>query len=90
VCRLHPAAGLPAAESNRRTPKEGTARERVRRDPRPYESGPDRFTVELRFPAASKRRAEQHHHVAWHLADVHGLDARTPYKVNPYWSVYTR
>lgn len=56
--------------------------------PRPYESGPDRFTVELHFPAASKRRAEEHHHVAWHLADVHGIDARTPYRVNPRWSVY--
>ncbi|MFE9993459.1 hypothetical protein [Streptomyces avermitilis] len=55
---------------------------------RPYESGTDRFTVELHFPAASKRRAEEHHHVAWHLADVHGVDARTPYKVNPRWSVY--
>ncbi|MFG2408701.1 hypothetical protein ACGFR8_31040 [Streptomyces brevispora] len=56
--------------------------------PRPYESVPGRFTVELRFPAASKRRAEQHHHVAWRLADVHGVEARTPYKVNPRWSVY--
>ncbi|MFN1193296.1 hypothetical protein ACK03K_34095 [[Kitasatospora] papulosa] len=56
--------------------------------PRPYESAPGRFTVELRFPAPSKRRAEQHHHVAWRLADVHGVEARTPYKVNPRWSVY--
>ncbi|MCD9903197.1 hypothetical protein LUR56_31090 [Streptomyces sp. MT29] len=56
--------------------------------PRPYETGPGRFTVELRFPASSKRRAEQHHHVAWRLADVHGVEARTPYKVNRRWSVY--
>ncbi|WP_371605007.1 hypothetical protein OG345_42070 (plasmid) [Streptomyces sp. NBC_01220] len=56
--------------------------------PRPYESAPGRFTVELRFPAPSKRRAEQHHHVAWALAGVHGVDARTPYKVNRRWSVY--
>ncbi|MET9776084.1 hypothetical protein ABZ023_17820 [Streptomyces sp. NPDC006367] len=56
--------------------------------PRPYESGPGRFTVELRFPAASKRRAVQHHHVAWHLAGVHGVEASTPYAVNPRWSVY--
>ncbi|MFF7838846.1 hypothetical protein ACFZC6_08525 [Streptomyces ossamyceticus] len=56
--------------------------------PRPYESSPGRFTVELYFPAASKRRAVQHHHVAWHLADVHGVEASTPYKVNPRWSIY--
>lgn len=56
--------------------------------PRPYESAPGRFTVELRFPAPSKRRAEQHHHVAWALASVHGVEARTPYKVNRRWSVY--
>ncbi|PNG17014.1 hypothetical protein [Streptomyces cahuitamycinicus] len=56
--------------------------------PRPYESGPDRFTVELHFPAASKRRAKQHHDVAWHLADVHGVEASTPYRVNPRWSIY--
>ncbi|WP_108934583.1 hypothetical protein [Streptomyces ardesiacus] len=56
--------------------------------PRPYESGPGRFTVELRFPAASKRRAVQHHHVAWALAGVHGVEASTPYAVNPRWSVY--
>ncbi|MFF8399889.1 hypothetical protein [Streptomyces sp. NPDC016172] len=56
--------------------------------PRPYESGPDRFTVELHFPAASKRRAKQHHDVAWTLADVHGVEASTPYKVNPRWSIY--
>ncbi|MFD7501563.1 hypothetical protein [Streptomyces sp. NPDC059850] len=56
--------------------------------PRPYESVPNRFTVELHFPAASKRRAVQHHHVAWHLADVHGVEASTPYRVNPRWSIY--
>ncbi len=56
--------------------------------PRPYESGPGRFTVELHFPSASKRRAVQHHHVAWHLANVHGVEASTPYKVNPRWSIY--
>lgn len=56
--------------------------------PRPFESTPGRFEVELRFPAASKRRAVQHHHVAWALADVHGVEARTPYKVNRRWSVY--
>ncbi|MFJ1552786.1 hypothetical protein [Streptomyces mirabilis] len=56
--------------------------------PRPYESGPNRFTVELNFPSASKRRAVQHHHVAWRLADVHGVEASTPYKVNPRWSIY--
>ncbi|CAL9326738.1 hypothetical protein [Streptomyces sp. SudanB91_2054] len=56
--------------------------------PRPHESGPGRFTVELRFPAASKRRAKQHHDVAWTLAGVHGVEASTPYTVNPRWSVY--
>ncbi|MEU5748293.1 hypothetical protein ABZ804_22475 [Streptomyces sp. NPDC047726] len=56
--------------------------------PRPYESAPGRFTVDLVFPAASKSRAEQHHDVAWALADVHGVTASTPYKVNPRWSVY--
>ncbi|MFC9280912.1 hypothetical protein [Streptomyces collinus] len=56
--------------------------------PRPHESSPGRFTVELRFPAASKRRSVQHHHVAWHLADVHGVEASTPCTVNPRWSVY--
>ncbi|MFI9078725.1 hypothetical protein ACIGW8_19990 [Streptomyces sioyaensis] len=56
--------------------------------PRPYESGPGRFTVELHFPSTSKRRAVQHHHVAWYLADVHGVEASTPYKVNPRWSIY--
>ncbi|MGA5127783.1 hypothetical protein ACPCAG_31335 [Streptomyces pseudogriseolus] len=56
--------------------------------PRPYESAPGRFTVDLVFPAASKRRAKQHHDVAWALADVHGVEASTPYKVNPRWSVY--
>ncbi|MER6616359.1 hypothetical protein [Streptomyces xantholiticus] len=56
--------------------------------PRPYESAPGRFTVELVFPAQSKRRAQQHHDVAWTLADVHGLEMSTPYKVNPRWSVY--
>lgn len=56
--------------------------------PRPYESAAGRFTVDLVFPAASKRRAKQHHDVAWALADVHGLEMSTPYKVNPRWSVY--
>ncbi|MFF9901320.1 hypothetical protein [Streptomyces longispororuber] len=56
--------------------------------PRPHESAPGRFTAELEFPAASKRRAQQHHGVAWALADVHGLEMSTPYKVNPRWSVY--
>ncbi|MFJ2225629.1 hypothetical protein ACIOFY_37005 [Streptomyces anulatus] len=56
--------------------------------PRPFESAPGRFEVELRFPAGVKRRAVQHHHVAWALADVHGVEARTPYRVNPRWSVY--
>ncbi|MFE2184156.1 hypothetical protein [Streptomyces sp. NPDC059455] len=56
--------------------------------PCPYESAPGRFTVDLVFPAQSKRRAKEHHDVAWTLADVHGLDASTPYKVNPRWSVY--
>ncbi|MCX5182581.1 hypothetical protein [Streptomyces sp. NBC_00268] len=56
--------------------------------PRPYESAPGRFTVDLAFPAQSKRRAQQHHDVAWSLADVHGVEASTPYKVNPRWSVY--
>ncbi|MFI5990346.1 hypothetical protein ACIBAC_00630 [Streptomyces sp. NPDC051362] len=56
--------------------------------PRPYESAPGRFEVELTFPAPSKGRAQQHHDVAWVLADVHGLDARTPYAVNPRWSQY--
>ncbi|WP_399554029.1 hypothetical protein [Streptomyces anulatus] len=56
--------------------------------PCPFESVPGRFEVELRFPAASKRRAVQHRHVAWALADVHGVEARTPYKVNRRWSVY--
>lgn len=56
--------------------------------PRPYESTPGRFTVDLVFPAASKDRAQRHHHVAWVLADVHGLDARTPWKVNPRWSAW--
>ncbi|MDI3101978.1 hypothetical protein QJ054_33630 [Streptomyces sp. AN-3] len=56
--------------------------------PRPYETMPGRFTAELVFPAASKRRAQQHHDVAWALADVHGLEMSTPYKVNPRWSVY--
>ncbi|MGW2550033.1 hypothetical protein [Streptomyces sp. NPDC001635] len=56
--------------------------------PRPYESAPGRFTVELHFAAASKRRAVQHHTVAWHLAQVHEVVASTPYKVNRRWSVY--
>lgn len=56
--------------------------------PRPYESAPGRFTVDLVFPAASKSRAEQHHDVGWALAGVHGVEASTPYKVNPRWSIY--
>ncbi|MBK3645034.1 hypothetical protein [Streptomyces sp. MBT33] len=56
--------------------------------PRPYESAPGRFTVDLVFPAASKRRAKQHHDVAWTLADVHGVEASTPFKLNPRWSYY--
>ncbi|MGY4935867.1 hypothetical protein ACWD7T_33175 [Streptomyces sp. 900116325] len=56
--------------------------------PRPYESAPGRFTVDLVFPAASKRRATHHHSVAWTLAAVHGVEASTPYKVNPRWSIY--
>ncbi|MGX1907701.1 hypothetical protein ACWIID_02375 [Streptomyces phaeochromogenes] len=56
--------------------------------PRPYESAPGRFTVDLAFPAASKRRAKQHHDVAWTLAGVHGVEASTPFKVNPRWSLY--
>jgi hypothetical protein len=56
--------------------------------PRPYESAPGRFTVDLVFPAASKRRAQQHHDVAWALAGVHGVEAATPYKVNRRWSIY--
>ncbi|MFD3309406.1 hypothetical protein [Streptomyces sp. NPDC058656] len=56
--------------------------------PRPYESAPGRFTVDLAFPAASKRRATQHHDVAWTLAGVHGVEASTPFKVNPRWSLY--
>lgn len=56
--------------------------------PRPYESAPGRFTVDLVFPAASKRRAKQHHDVAWTLADVHGVEATTPFALNPRWSYY--
>ncbi|MFF8696311.1 hypothetical protein ACF08W_29270 [Streptomyces sp. NPDC015144] len=56
--------------------------------PRPHESAPGRFTAELAFPVQSKRRAQQHHDIAWALADVHGLEMSTPYKVNPRWSVY--
>ncbi|MFE7072634.1 hypothetical protein ACFU96_21385 [Streptomyces sp. NPDC057620] len=56
--------------------------------PRPYESAPGRFTVDLAFPAASKRRAKEHHDVAWTLAGVHGVEASTPFKLNPRWSYY--
>ncbi|MEU2969007.1 hypothetical protein ABZ687_29020 [Streptomyces ardesiacus] len=56
--------------------------------PRPHETTRGRFTAELVFPAASKRRAQQHHDIAFALADVHGLEMSTPYKVNPRWSVY--
>ncbi|MFD5856127.1 hypothetical protein [Streptomyces chartreusis] len=56
--------------------------------PRPHESAPGRFTAELEFPVQSKRRAKQHHDVAWALADAHGLEMSTPYKVNPRWSIY--
>ncbi|WP_093711093.1 hypothetical protein [Streptomyces sp. 2131.1] len=56
--------------------------------PRPYESAPGRFTVDLVFPTASKRRAKQHHDVAWALADVHGVEASTPFALNPRWSYY--
>ncbi|MDH6629377.1 hypothetical protein M2271_007213 [Streptomyces sp. LBL] len=83
-----PAAGLPAAESFRRPDGRNQRVSAYVEIPRPYESGPDRFTVELHFPAASKRRAVEHHHVAWHLADVHGVEASSPYKVNPRWSIY--
>ncbi|CAM5238147.1 hypothetical protein [Streptomyces griseomycini] len=56
--------------------------------PRPHETAPGRFTADLAFPDPSKRRAQQHHDVAWALAQVHGLDASTPYKVNRRWSIY--
>ncbi|MEW2434298.1 hypothetical protein AB0952_08955 [Streptomyces caniferus] len=56
--------------------------------PRPYEYSPDRFDVELNFPASSRKRAEQHQRIAWELARIHDVDAHTPYKVNPRWSVY--
>ncbi|MGP4046895.1 hypothetical protein [Streptomyces sp. 2A115] len=56
--------------------------------PRPYESAPGRFTVDLVFPAQSKRRAKQHHDVAWAMADVHGVEASTPFALNPRWSYY--
>ncbi|MFD9394994.1 hypothetical protein ACFWBB_30980 [Streptomyces sp. NPDC060000] len=56
--------------------------------PRPYESAPGRFTVDLVFPAQSKRRAKRHHDVAWTLADVHGVEASTPFALNPRWSYY--
>ncbi|MET8696860.1 hypothetical protein ABZV65_30470 [Streptomyces bauhiniae] len=56
--------------------------------PCPVEWSPGRFTVELVFPAASKGRAQQHHDVAWVLAGIHGVEASTPYRVNPRWSVY--
>ncbi|MDJ0347211.1 hypothetical protein QMK19_39085 [Streptomyces sp. H10-C2] len=56
--------------------------------PRPYLQCPNRFDVELAFPAASKARAEQHQRLAWELARIHDVEARTPYKVNPRWSIY--
>lgn len=56
--------------------------------PRPCESAPGRFTVDLVFPAQSKRRAKRHHDVAWTLADVHGVEASTPFALNPRWSYY--
>ncbi|MGW1976641.1 hypothetical protein [Streptomyces sp. NPDC001889] len=56
--------------------------------PRPYETSPNRFDVELFFPASSKRRAEQHHKIAWELARIYDVDAATPFKINPRWSVY--
>ncbi|MFF8789153.1 hypothetical protein [Streptomyces sp. NPDC015125] len=56
--------------------------------PSPCESAPGRFTVDLVFPVQSKRRAKQHHDVAWTLAGVHGLEVSTPYKVNSRWSIY--
>ncbi|MEU6331556.1 hypothetical protein ABZ851_30395 [Streptomyces sp. NPDC047049] len=56
--------------------------------PRPYEFSPDRFDVELNFPASSRKRAEQHQSIAWELARIHDVEAHTPYKINPRWSVY--
>ncbi|MGW0703009.1 hypothetical protein ACWD0A_27585 [Streptomyces sp. NPDC002867] len=56
--------------------------------PRPYEYSPGRFDVELTFPASSRQRAEQHQSIAWELARIHDVEAQTPYKLNPRWSVY--
>ncbi|MFE4582374.1 hypothetical protein [Streptomyces chartreusis] len=56
--------------------------------PRPHESAPGRFAVDLVFPVQSKRRAKQHHDVAWALADIHGVKASTPFALNPRWSYY--
>ena len=56
--------------------------------PRPYESAPGRFSVDLVFPVQSKPRAKQHHDAAWTLADVHGVEASTPFALNPRWSYY--
>ncbi|MFD3422460.1 hypothetical protein [Streptomyces decoyicus] len=56
--------------------------------PRPYEFSPALFGVELSFPASIRKRAEQHQHIAWELARIHDVEAHTPFKVNPRWSVY--
>ncbi|MFB6887198.1 hypothetical protein ACFCY8_40990 [Streptomyces noursei] len=56
--------------------------------PRPYERSPNRFDVELTFPASRRKRAEQHQHIAWELARIHDVEAHIPHKVNSRWSVY--
>ncbi|WP_431984162.1 hypothetical protein [Streptomyces qinglanensis] len=56
--------------------------------PRPYEYSPERYDVELTFPASNRKRAEQHHRIAFELARIHPVDTHTPYKLNPRWSLY--
>lgn len=56
--------------------------------PRPYQTGPHRFHVELHFPASARRRAEQHQSIARELARIYDVEANTPYKLNPRWSIY--
>ncbi|MEY9839524.1 hypothetical protein [Streptacidiphilus sp. EB103A] len=55
---------------------------------RPRETEPGRVDAELAFPVASRVRAGAHHSAAVTLAQVHGLDWHTPFKLNPNWTPY--
>jgi len=54
----------------------------------PYAPVRGRLDAELAFRVCEKRRAAEHRHTAIELADLYGVEYRTPWRLTPNWTVY--